>query len=332
MNTPPVVFIHSSFRTASTWLWNRFRQNPDVYGFYEIYNGLLGTLRQEDVPRYRTIGWRSNHPDMEPYFLEYAPLLRTDGGVEGYSDTMMLKAFIPLDGINGSIADAERAYVEKLIGFSVAKNRVAVLSDPRSLGRMRSLKRIFGGWHIFSYRSLVRQWLSYLDQARAGNPYFIGTLLDTIRYNLHDDFLRALNNELSLPSCADQVLQDAAAREAVFRAFFGLHIYLYMSAADCADQKIDIGRLARDVPYRAETEETIRLNTGLRVHLGDAKESAIAPFQFSRREIDRLSESFSDLLAEACGCLGRIRGFSAAPFGKALTTATLNELQDYRPD
>jgi hypothetical protein len=37
-----MIFLHSGFRTASTWVWSRFRANTGTLSYYEVFNERLG--------------------------------------------------------------------------------------------------------------------------------------------------------------------------------------------------------------------------------------------------------------------------------------------------
>ena len=40
----PTVFLHSSFRTSSTWLWGKFRADPMRMCLYEVFQERLADL------------------------------------------------------------------------------------------------------------------------------------------------------------------------------------------------------------------------------------------------------------------------------------------------
>ena len=75
MNTQRPVFIHSQFRTGSTWLWNKFRQDARNCCYYEPFHQDLVKLE----PR-RPYLWSHDqettralrHPDLDKnYLAEY---------------------------------------------------------------------------------------------------------------------------------------------------------------------------------------------------------------------------------------------------------------------
>jgi len=73
------IFLHSSWRAASTYVWSKFRQRPDTYCYFEPLNEHLFTLTAEVVDRF--VPWSfANHPALgAPYLEEYRPLIGTGG-------------------------------------------------------------------------------------------------------------------------------------------------------------------------------------------------------------------------------------------------------------
>src|ERR1700761_5819808 len=82
----PFIFIHSSYRTSSTWFWNKFRQDKRTLAFYEVFHEAIKDISVQWITQITGASWNSNHPSMAPYFLEYLPLIREGGGVEDYLD------------------------------------------------------------------------------------------------------------------------------------------------------------------------------------------------------------------------------------------------------
>lgn len=71
-----LLFVHSSFRTSSTWLWLAFRRIPEVLAYYEVFNPFLGRCTEGTLQMNSTASWNSRHPVCSPYFEEYRALLR----------------------------------------------------------------------------------------------------------------------------------------------------------------------------------------------------------------------------------------------------------------
>ena len=81
----PPIFIHSSWRTSSTWFWSKFRQLPETLAFYEPLTMFLNTITRAQALAYDHDAWGSGHSATDPYFLEFVPLIRRTGGVQAIS-------------------------------------------------------------------------------------------------------------------------------------------------------------------------------------------------------------------------------------------------------
>lgn len=280
------VFLHSSFRTSSTWLWIKFRENEKAVAYCEYFHERLAhiTHRNFDSDGPRAWGaYSSHHPDTDPYFLEFFPLIKPSGGLEGYDSSMALERFIPMSGIEMDLSMQEISYVRQLIELAQRRGGVPVLSCTRTLGRIAGLKRAFGGHHIFLHRNLLQQWNSYSHQQRDGNPYFVRTLLTYLQTCGHDPFVRILAGYAkgrlepeALPSSNTFDSESWLPRlnsDDLFILFVAFHVYLSMIAVKYADTVIDVTSLARrGVRYRQNLEKEIYKKTGLAVNLSDVME------------------------------------------------------------
>lgn len=274
MEAHQAVFIHSSFRTSSTWLWGKFRALKNVIAYNEPFHEFLSEATKETLIGPRPDGWESRHPAGEPYFLEFVPLVQTDGGIEAFHPTISFERFIPVEGILGGIGDEELRYVRRLLAHGVELGRKPVLACTRSLGRMAGLKQAFGGVHIFLYRRLFEQWMSYASLHEGGNEYFTRTLSDIIRLNSDKvplfEVLRDRNWVGEEFTGSYSGFRNAAA---AYEVFLATHFYLYAYAVATADLTIDASRLAYDEGYRQAISDSVCRVTQLRVDLGDASRS-----------------------------------------------------------
>ena len=261
-----MIFLHSSFRTSSTWHWGRFRRLDGVTAYCEIFNEVLATIRQSEIAGNTPCSWHSKHPAGAPYFLEFMPLITDEGGVLGYEKDMAYARFIPRDGIQGDIGEAERAYIASLIAHADGLRRQPVLSCTRSLRGLAAIKSAFPGFHILIYRNLFRQWCSYSEQYACRNSSFFDTIKLAIAHSGHDKFCNYLKEAFPL----ERKLIDSAH---YFCAFVLLHIYLYGQVADAADMIFDVEKAAYNEEYRRQAEREIRQRTGLAADLSSIKPS-----------------------------------------------------------
>jgi hypothetical protein len=306
------IFIHSSFRSSSTWIWSKFRADPALTTYYEYFHERLQFVSAKEIEGWSPAIWESGHPDLEPYFVEYLPLLRKKGGVAGFEQSMAFDRFFPAKGYDGSLTGAETAYLNRLIAHATRLNRTACLTCKRSLGRMRALKRFSGGTHILLQRKLLPQWRSYREQARLGNSYFLDTVLRIIALNQREPFIALLGDFVrTRQGGSADIVSSKLDSDDHFVAFVALHFYLYLLTLDDSDLVIRTSELS-DPDYRQTTESLLRSRTGLTIDLSDAREWKVAPgdvlhdVEKVRGRIEefcdraRRSANRSALQAEAC--------------------------------
>ena len=161
------IFIHSSWRTSSTWFWSKFRQLPTTLAFYEPFNHFVWDITRDDALALANSEWDSGHPEIDPYFLEYLPLIRRAGGVRlGSGEEFRFEWFVPDGGLQGELREAERRYLALLVREAQRRGQGRGIRFLDSLGRIAAIKRAFGGLTIFLFRNLWSQWVSYLTQKR----------------------------------------------------------------------------------------------------------------------------------------------------------------------
>ena len=271
------TFIHSSFRTSSTWIWSKFRADCAVLAYYEYFHEILETISISDVDALRPGAWESRHPDVEPYFVEYLPLLGIRGGVKGFRETMTLAKFFPADGYSGPLSKAEAGYINLLIANAARLRRAPYFCCKRSLGRMRALKRAVGGTHIVLQRKLLHQWHSYSEQAKRGNSYFLNTLLRTVALNEHEPFMAILGNFIrSRVGSRKNTPASELADDDIFVIFVAFHFYLYLLTSNEADFVIRTSDLVNP-DYRRIVESELKRLTGVDIDLSDARERIVSP-------------------------------------------------------
>ena len=273
--TSPRVFIHSSWRTSSTWVWLKFRQLPETMSYYEPFHGLLARRSRADAQSLDYRSWDSNHPPGDPYGLEYLPLIRDTGGVPFAEPAMAFKWFVPLGGVRGELRNSERQYLGFLIRYAELCGKVPVFGDTRTLGRLWAIKNNFGGYHVFLYRNLWQQWASYLYYKRSDNFYFYDTMAWILESEGDLWFARVVDYYARRRHMGtDDVpgLLRSLPDDDVFGVFMTFHIYLYLHASLSADLTMDVTRMARDKGYRCDIERELKDGTGLSVSFADVRD------------------------------------------------------------
>ncbi|WP_157102582.1 hypothetical protein, partial [Sphingobium sp. TCM1] len=262
---PPPLFIHSSFRTSSTWLWSKIRKLPNILAYYEIFHESLVNADAKSLNSNNHSSWSSGHPAQAPYFLEFLPLLKKGGGIELFDSSMTFERFIPNDGINGELSLQEISYIKLLIEQGYKNRKIPVLSETRSLGRMPSIKRAMSVNNVLVYRNIFDQWASYSGQSLKGNDYFVSTILETVdKSRDKDQFINCLR-EFFLNA------QPSTKNEDLFLLFTIMHIYLYAKCVDHADLVIDTTAIANDSELRKIVESKLSKMVFASVDLSDVE-------------------------------------------------------------
>lgn len=265
------IFVNSSFRTSSTWLWQKLRSTPHVTAYYEVFNEALNVLGRRDAGALSASSWASNHPHSAPYFLEYLPLLKEGGGLPAFDASMPYDRFIPAGGLEGQLSLEERLHIDTLLRAAHDNGKIPVLTCTRTLGRASALNKAFGGTSILLVRNLFHQWASYCGQAAAGNPYFLHSINKTVFASRHDPFVRNIDDWFSSR-------QESYDDLSLFAVFFILHLYVYSSAFESSDLVINSTTLCHETAYRLMIEDRISETTGINLNLSDAKEGFGASF------------------------------------------------------
>jgi len=276
----PSVFLHSGWRTGSTYLWSKFRGAGNTLAYYEPFHEMLATLTQSKAESHGDADWTSRHPRLDrPYMAEYVPLLRPDGGIEGYEESFAVARYFPDTGTGD---DVQIAYLRRLERQARETGQQAVFGFCRSLGRAGWLKDRLGGVHITLIRDAFSQWTSCSSFREGNGPgYFelchplilmlapAGTPaarvarslgLPAPRGNRIDQQLKYLRRHLSTRT--DDV---------TLRSFLAVHILGHAAALHRSDIVIDIDLLGSSAPYRRAVAGMIGARTGIVVDFADCR-------------------------------------------------------------
>lgn len=279
------VFVYSGYRSSSTWLWSKFRENPKACAYYEPFNEGLATISADTLQSVSPESWRSHHPSSGGYWAEYAPLLAKEPGVPLFPlGDQNGERFMGAAGIEGTLDPDVHSYAASLIAAAQERRRVPVLACTRMLGRAAGFRNAFGGHHFLLVRNLFQQWISYSGQYRFGNDYFLRKLYSSVQAPSADKFITHIQSYFSDAETADfSDWMTPTSHDRVFCFFVAYQIYVLMVSRRQVDLVIDVNRLARSGPsYRLEVAEQVATISGLSVDLSDARESVDYPYQTLR--------------------------------------------------
>lgn len=258
-----MIFLHSGFRTASTWVWSQFRANTGTLSYYEVFNERLSGLTLQTALALNGRIWHSKHPPVKNYFEEFVPLIQNGQGIFLYQKNMASNWFIPHGGMGGMLRQEEFLYCQLLVKYAEQTGKVPVLSATRSLGRIPALSRTLPGTHVLIYRNLFKQWCSFTEQGEIGNTYFLKTIVGQLQAESAPEEFAAILAEFppALASPRDENL---------FVCFALLHLYLYSRARPACDLVMDIAAMAADPACTTALEQQFLTRHGVSVDLSGA--------------------------------------------------------------
>lgn len=264
----PALFLHSGFRTGSTWFWNRYRRSARTSAFYEPFNEALASLTAERIAEVSP--WPSGHPALDrPCFAEYAPLLCPGGGVTNFDVGFAYRNYFATED-----DERQRRYLATLMDSAWQAGKIPVLGFCRSFGRLPWFRRHCPGLHIATWRNPWDQWASYHEQAiRWGNGYFEfrAFLIASIgrASPAHAEFFADLNlAPFPGPSGATEEeslhpLFYASHVDQRFRVFLRVFMFDMLMALQHADLLIDLDHMSLASDYRAQVTTRLRHLSGL---------------------------------------------------------------------
>ena len=275
--TLSAVFIHGFWRGGGTYLWHKFRAQPEMHAFYEPFNEAVGSNSGAEMLTRTTTSWPSKHPALAaPYLAEYAPLLSA-GQLRHYRKDFAVATYFPEAD---ALPDEQRSHVAALLAWARRGGRRPLLGFCRSLGRLPRLREAFAGAHIVPLRNPAHQWMSCFTQCREhGNDYFLVMHAMLAGQNRHHPLLKAVAERYDIPSIAcrtfDQEIEAYRALlarlplEASYRIFLAAYLAAYLEGLPASDLIIDMDLLGLPT-YRSRVEARLRALTACAVALDDA--------------------------------------------------------------
>ncbi|HUZ63582.1 MAG TPA: hypothetical protein VMU82_07700 [Acetobacteraceae bacterium] len=241
------IFIHSLFRSGSTWLFARFRSADAGYWCYqEPFHEKLSELTDEPqslLSVHHRMADDLRHPRLEqPYFQEFYQI-RADIG-STFCDCISFDSFF-----DPSTCPAFDEYTARLIRF--AKGR-PVLQCCRSFGRVSHLRQRHGGIHLHLWRNPWDQWWSYHI-----NEYFSATNLAILNARNPPRLILALREAVGFdefhkntfreeyPKLVEYPLQP----EDEYFIFYSLWLYSMIENHEICDGDLNIDCLSTDDDY-----------------------------------------------------------------------------------
>ncbi|MBV2133614.1 hypothetical protein KRX52_12505 [Pseudomonas sp. MAP12] len=245
------IFIHSLFRSGSTYFFNIFRESPEGYWCYQEplheWPLLCAGNKEGLLDPHVDVAKELRHPELgRPYFYELYE-------VADKCLPLLKKEYIYDSYFGGGEEGIGEDYFEALIGE--AKGR-PVIQECRTSSRIGTIKKKLGGLHLYLWRNPWDQWWScnvneYFDAAcqlfinSRSFPEAVGRLRQEIKFegffsdNLAEQFGWFKSRRLS--------------SEDSYLVFYLLWCIGLLEGMRCADLLINIDSLSDSHEYRRDT-------------------------------------------------------------------------------
>ena len=255
------IFIHAWWRSSSTYVWSKLREDKTLRCYYEPLNERIAALKPADILTSPEVGMSKmlRHPaQTENYFAEYLELI-APGRLHYSVDLAYARYLLQPDATDSAL----RVYLEGLISAAESAERRAVLCFCRSQMRSAWMQRCFGGIHVAQIRNPFDQWTSFQV-----NPYFVHGLI-TVALGLRAahpgafahlerfEQQAAIHSNQGPPASAPQAAFTINERDAL-GVFLVIWIASTLQAIGCCDYLLDVDRLATDRDYQNGASQWFR--------------------------------------------------------------------------
>lgn len=278
------VFIHSLFRSGSTYIYNVFRRSvKEYYCYQEPLNEFLIFLNSDASKLFEEgseTAQNLRHPTLtRPYFWEFYENRKVLSGL--FQKSFSYDEFFP--GSSLELSEEQTQYFDALIAHAKG---CPVFQMCRSGGRVGAFKKLYGGIHIHLWREPRNQWWSfkindYFDPAvqLIYNSWHLPPVLAEIKRQcgmgeFHDgdvsvEFQHARRSPLS-------------AKEN-YISFYALWLYTFMETEKYADVTLNIDALSVDESYR---ESSLKSLADIGVNDLDFGDCLVPQALFSKKEVE----------------------------------------------
>lgn len=262
---PPAIFLHSLFRSGSTYLFNAFRSEQGFWCYYEPLHHQLIEIRQDRLaifPFDKKTTDKMSHPQLtRPHFYEFKAVLKNDH-IPFFNIFMSYSEF-------ASVRQHARLYkyVMTLL-VSTPDKLTPLLQFNRSSLRIGWFKRFFrNALHIYILRDRRDQFESYFRQGEkyniflAINLYIIASnckqwQFDQAYSSYRKDFRVTHDLYYDLKRLAYFAAElDGAVH---YRVFLHLWITSLVEAKRHADIILDMNKLSESPEYNLQITQRLR--------------------------------------------------------------------------
>ena len=303
--TPFPLFVHAWFRSGSTYIWSKLRNNEKLICYYEPFHEVLNekTLIEQiegHKPIEASLSLR-NPVQGHHYFYEYKTLLMKDQ--LNFASELPYTNYFLLPNQE----DASRyKYIQSLISHAFNVDRLPVLSFCRSQMRSAWIKQNFLGTHIAQIRDPLSQYESFNVL-----PYFknamIKIALDLQRNHpacfthipRFDRFAAAFEKRPGMP--AEQLYEYFLKPDDFLAIFLVIWTLSVLQSTSYSDLTLDIDSLASDSSYKSLVRDWFA-GLGCFVDFSDCSIPLTTNFD-AEKAARMITEAGRALRENACTCL-----------------------------
>jgi hypothetical protein len=265
------IFVQAMWRTGSTYVWKKFREQSRYRAYYEpLHECLVHPQAQVHAASGTDKQTALRHPLIDDhYFAEYP--FTPEGGVECFRKPFSYQRYC----LQETEEDEDlRRYVTNLIGYAASKEQTPVLQFNRGLLRAGWLARNFDSVQILVLRNPLDVWKSFTRFE--GRPF--ETYLCTLLGQNQDKFpINHLPAWLEFPhdvgetfeqECGSYLTFASTNKELLYPSFFDFYLLSIIHCVQFADCILDLDGITRSSTVREAATERLR-ELGIEMNLED---------------------------------------------------------------
>jgi hypothetical protein len=265
------IFIQAMWRTGSTYIWKKFREQPRYRAYYEPLHECLIYPRQEvqaaSGPSKQVV---LRHPPLDDFYFAEYPFTAGEG-TQYFLKSLSYERYC-LDETDDD--EDLRRYISNLIDYSARNEQTAVLQFNRGLLRSGWFARNLSPIQILVLRNPLDVWKSF---RRFEGHSFETYLCTVLGQNQCKSPLKHLPKWLEFPhficdtfaeECTTYSAFAAANQELLYASFFDFYLLSVIRCAQNADCILDLDGITRDSSIRKASTDRLR-ELGIEMNLDD---------------------------------------------------------------
>lgn len=270
------LFIHSLFRSGSTYFFNKLRQNNEFMCFYEPLHQDLIKLKPDNIDTFwgfthtSEITKKQNHPKLtSPHFKEYEDLFdnRTET-LPYFQKPYSFDEYTEVSSIDF------KSYIDSLIALGSQKDHIPILQFNRTTQRINWFQKTYkDALNVYLLRNPRDQFESYLG--RSDEVFEVMNLLIVKSSNVFN----MLKKKIELPFFQDTDFQEeyrfyrefnkTLSHETKYEIFFTIWVTSLEHAVKYSDEIIIMDKLQDNSKYREKIRMLFSKHFNYKINLDD---------------------------------------------------------------